>query len=189
MLDQWQHQFRGMEPIAHRLRTAFPDRWVRFHSLPGSKRYPEGEDEYATVLDRHNRILADLLGPGRAVVLLTTGYSDTPATVSPPPELRQLDPQARLWRSVSLHEQDGFTEPSYWHVFASEWGWQLGLFDPVIRLVANDVIRNVMVVPLDCRWLLYPYDGGMDVILESPEARDRLRAAYRDWLSPRVDGL
>jgi hypothetical protein len=74
-------------------------------------------------------------------------------------------------------------------VFASEWEWEPGLFDPVVRLVADDVVRNVMVVPPDCRWLLHPYDGGMDVILDSSEARGRLRAAYRDWLSPRADGL
>jgi hypothetical protein len=189
MLGQWQHHFPGSEPVAHLLRAAFPDRWVRFHSLPGSKRYPEGEDEYATVLARHNRILGDLLGPGRAVVLLTTGYSDVPAPALPPPELRPLDPHARLWRSVPLHERDGSAGPSYWHVFASEWEWQPGRFDPVVRLVADDVLRDVMVVPPDCRWLLHPYDGGMDVILESLAARGRLRAAYRDWLSPRADGL
>jgi len=189
MLSQWQDRFPASEPIAHRLKTTFSKRWVRFHSLPGSKRYPEGEDEYATVMDRHNRILGDLLGTGQAVVLLTTGYSDTPTPAPPPPELRLLDPQARHWRGVPLHEQDGFTEPSYWHVFASEWAWEPGLFDPVVRLVADDVVCNVMVVPPDCRWLLHPYDGGMDVIAESPEARGRLRAAHRDWLSPRADGL
>jgi hypothetical protein len=189
MLPDWEVRFPGCEPVAHRLRGAFPTRWVRFHSLPGSKRYAEDDREYATLLSRHNRIVGDLLGPWRAVVLLTTGYSDAPAPAPPPPELRPLDPQARHWRSVPLHELDGFAEPSYWHVFASEWEWEPGLFDPVVRLVADDVVRNVMVVPPDCRWLLHPYDGGMDVILESPEDRGRLRATYRDWLSPRADGL
>jgi hypothetical protein len=33
------------------------DRWGRFHSLPGSKRYAESEVEYAIVLDRYNTIL------------------------------------------------------------------------------------------------------------------------------------
>jgi hypothetical protein len=189
MLSQWQHQFPGSEPVAHRLRTTFPDRWVRFHSLPESKRYPEREDEYATVLNRHNRVLGELLGQERAVVLLTTGYSETLASASPPPELRLLDPQPRLWRSVPLHEEDGFDDPSYWHVFASEWTWQPGLFNPVVRLVADDMIRNVMIVPPDCQWLLHPYDGGMDVLLESTEVRNRFRTAYQNWLSPLASGL
>ncbi|TVZ93526.1 hypothetical protein FB157_106248 [Streptomyces sp. BK340] len=41
----WQRQYSKGSPIAHELRTAYGDRWVRFHSLPGSKRYPETEDE------------------------------------------------------------------------------------------------------------------------------------------------
>ena len=89
MLNQWQHQFPGSEPVAHRLRTAFPSRWVRFHSLPESKRYPEGEGEYATVLGRHNRILGHLLGSGRAVVLLTTGGSFDLSVAPPPPEVER----------------------------------------------------------------------------------------------------
>jgi hypothetical protein len=32
------------------------------------------------------------------------------------------------------------------------------------------------------------YNGGMDVIPKSPQARDRLRTAYPDWLSARDGG-
>jgi hypothetical protein len=189
MLASWLQWFPDCEPVAHRLRAAFPTRWVRLHSLPESKRYPEDEDEYATVLERHNCILGELLGPERRAVLLTTGYSDTPDVFPPQPELRILDADAKLWRSVPMYDIDGFTDPSYWHVFASEWEWYPGLFNPIVRLVADDVIRNVMVVATDCRWLLHPYDGGMDVILESPVTRERFRSAHRDWLSSRPDRL
>jgi hypothetical protein len=50
-------------------------------------------------------------------------------------------------------------------------------------------VNNVLVVATDCRWVLHPYDGGMDVILESPGARDALRARFRDWLSKHSEGL
>ena len=189
MLANWQQRFADCEPIAHRLRTALPARWVRFHSLPGSKRYPEDEGEYNTVLERHNCILGELLGPERRVVLLTTGYSETPDAVPPYPELRTLDPDAKPWRSVPMHDLEGSADPCFWHVFASEWEWQPGLFDPIVRPVADDVVRNVMVVAPDCRWLLHPYDGGMDVILDSPADRGRFRSSHRDWLSSRPDGL
>jgi hypothetical protein len=141
------------------------------------------------VLERHNRVLGELLGPERSVILLITGYSETSDVAPPQAELRKLHPDAKPWRSVRYHGPDDFGGPSYWHVFASEWEWQPGLFDPIIRLVADDVVRNVMVVAPDCRWLIHPYDGGMDVILESPSARDSLRSAHRDWLSSRPDGL
>jgi hypothetical protein len=88
-----------------------------------------------------------------------------------------------------MRDLDGFNCSSFWHVFASKWEWRPSLFDPIIRLVADVVVGNVMIVAPDCRWLLHPYDGGMDVILESPEARDLLRSSHSDWLSSHPDGL
>ncbi|WP_019072833.1 DUF3885 domain-containing protein [Streptomyces hokutonensis] len=54
----WRRQFPKGPPVAHELRAAYSDRWVRFHSLPGSKRYPETGDEYAVVLHRCNTVRA-----------------------------------------------------------------------------------------------------------------------------------
>lgn len=190
MLSDWQQQFPECEPVAHWLRTALPDRWVRFHSLPGSKRYPEDESEYATVLDRHNHILGELIGSEQKVVLLTTEYSESPQPAQLQSELRTLILDARPWRTVAMHMMDrDFDAPNYWHVFASVWEWQAGLFDPIIRLVADEVASNVMLVSPDCRWLVHPYDGGMDVIAESSVARHRLKLAHSDWLSQKQDGL
>lgn len=193
MLCDWHVHFPDCEPVTHWLRADFPSRWVRFHNLPGSKRYPEDEDEYATVLGRQNRVLDELVGSEASVILLTTVYSESSGTVElshNEPELRTIDREAKPWRSVPMHELDGdFPEPSYWHVLASEWAWQPGVLDPILRLVADDVVANVMVLHPDCKWLFHPYDGGMDLILETPAARDLIRSAHADWLSPRSDGL
>ena len=37
--------------------------------------------------------------------------------------------------------------------------------------------------------ILAPYDGGMDIIVESQEKRDELKVKYKDWLSTREDGM
>jgi hypothetical protein len=159
---------------------------VRFHSLPGSKRYAFEEDEYATLLERHNRILGELAQPGEAVILLSTGYSaESPEPSEPYPEVCALDPGAALWRTIAMHVVENDPEhPNYWHVFASRREWWPGVFDPLVRLVADDEVADIMMVDPDCRWLLHPYDGGMDVIAESPEERDRLKAGYPEWLPP-----
>ena len=188
MLAEWHMHFPGCEPVAHRLREAFSCRWVRFHRLPGSKRYPETDAEYATVLDRQNRILDELAGPETRVVLLTTEYSWSAEPTPDRPELRALDAAAKPWRSVLMHDQD-FIEPCFWHLFASEWEWRPGVLDPILRLVADDIVANVMVVDPNGRWLHHPYDGGMDVILESSEARNLIKSAHADWLSSRSDGM
>jgi hypothetical protein len=190
MLDNWQERFPNCEPIGYRLREVFRDRWVRFHSLPESKRYPECPSEYQMILQRHSCVLSELLGTERRVILLTTGYSETPQPVRSYTELDAIDPTAKPWRTIAMHsESEEFTYPNYWHVFASEWEWQPGVFDSLVQLVADAVIANVSIVHPECRWVLYPYDGGMDVIAETPTARDQLRAAHRDWLSSLESGL
>jgi hypothetical protein len=190
MLADWDRCFPKCEPIGHHLRVAFPERWVRFHSLPGSKRYPADAAEYAEVLARHNAILGELTHPGAQVVLVTTGYSGSPMPSRYYPQVIAFDPAATPWRTVAMRRvEEGFEEPSYWHLFASAWEWQPGAFDPLVRLVADNAVANVLVVASDCRWVLHPYDGGMDVIAESPEARRLRRAKYPAWLSARADGL
>lgn len=193
MLGDWPVNFPGCEPVAHLLKTAFPSRWVRFHNLPESKRYPDDEEEFAIVLGRQNRVLDELVGSEASVILLSTEYSGSPDPVEVTPyvpELRAFDRDAKPWHAVAMHELDeNFQSPCYWHIFASEWAWRPCTFDPLLRLVANDQIANIMILHPGCKWLFHPYDGGMDLILESSAARDHIRSSHLDWLSPWPSGL
>ena len=169
---------------------AFPNRWVRFHSLSGSKRYAENDDEYVTVLDRHNRILGELAQHGERVTLITTGYSETAVPIRSYFDLTGLDPDAIPWRSVAMHQcDDNFCDTSFWHVFTSQQRWTPGVFDNIVRRVADDVLANVMFAASNWSWVIHTYDGGMDVFLDSSSARDTLKASYSGWLSDRTDGL
>ena len=190
MLSDWDRWYPNCEPIGYLLREAFPDRWVRFHSLPESKRYPEVEAEYAEVLARHNRILGELVRPGEQVVLLTTGYTRSPDPVRTSSEVVTLDPGALPWRTLALEDpNDASSYPRYWHLFAAGRVWHPGGFDPLVRLVADDVVADVLIVAPDCRWVLHPYDGGMDVIVENLAERDRLASRYSGWLSAYPGGM
>jgi hypothetical protein len=189
LLKKWDHQFPNCPPVGYLLREAFPNRWVRFHSLPESKRYPDDDTEYAIVIYRHNFVMGALTGAARSVILLATAYSQSPVPDHLQPELRTLMPTAMPWRSVPMHELEGAEKPNFWHFYARECEWHPGLFDPIIRLVADDVVRNIIIADRDCRWLLHPYDGGMDVLAELSSARDRVKSLHADWLSARADGL
>ena len=151
---------------------------MRFHSLPESKRYPESEAEYRIILDRYNAVLGALAMSGSGVTLLTTEFSERAVPCAPPEE----SSGASWWRSV---EDDGV----FWHVYAEEVVWQQARFDPLIRKVADGATSNLMVCDTECRWIFHPYDGGMDIVLDSTAARDQLRAEFQAWLSPRPDGL
>ena len=190
-MSDWDLWYPNCDPIGYLLREAFPDRWVRFHSLHESKRYPEGEAEYAEVLARHNAILGELARPGERVVLLTTeGSDESESGRLYDPAVRVLGPGAVEWRTIAMHDaNDASSHPNYWHVFANEWVWHPRTFDPIVRLVADAVVVNVLMVAHDCRWVLHPYDGGMDVIAEGVAERDRLASRYAGWLSEHASGL
>jgi hypothetical protein len=53
----WHQRWPGCSKMPYELRGVH-DRWVRFHTLPASKRYPETEYEYEYeyeyILGRHN---------------------------------------------------------------------------------------------------------------------------------------
>lgn len=52
-LDEfWKKYLGGCEAFPHKLKHTFQERWVRFHALPDSKRYPENEIEYQEVFSR-----------------------------------------------------------------------------------------------------------------------------------------
>jgi hypothetical protein len=160
---------------------------VRFHTLPGSKRYPDTEAEYAIVLARHNTVLAELM-TSSAVLIVTAGYSDAP---EPDPSCRSPEtvathPDATYWTSVCIDDEPDFT--SWIHLYAGQRPWRPGCLDPLLRSVADDIVANVLVADPGLRWLYHPYDGGMDVMLASTAERDALRDQHSDWLSEHPAG-
>lgn len=191
MLTDWPRYFPDCEPIGHHLRITFPERWVRFHSLPNSKRYPETEFEYSELLTRHNSIMQTMTSEDSKVVLVTTGYSGSPEPSRSYPELNLCDSDAVPWRSVrmDLIDPKNWDQPNFWHFFTSQWSWRPGTFDSLIRLVSDNTVANVLIVDSRCRWIVHPYDGGMDVIVESPDLAIGLRRDRSTWLSSRADGL
>ncbi|XVU25093.1 DUF3885 domain-containing protein [Actinoplanes sp. CA-054009] len=183
----WDEHWPGCSKLPYELRGAH-DRWIRFHTLPGSKRYPGSEAEVETVLARHNTVLAELV-TGPAVLVITAGYSDAPQPEEPgrSPETLALQPDAVYWTSARVDDEPGFE--SWVHLYVSQMPWSVGCLDSLLRQIADDVIANVLVADTDLRWLYHPYDGGMDLILSSAAERDALRDRHRDWLSMRPDGL
>ena len=58
LTEFWESEFAGVVPEAHNFKYQYPDRWVRFHSLPESKRYPEREAEYLALLNDGMNLIA-----------------------------------------------------------------------------------------------------------------------------------
>jgi hypothetical protein len=85
-------------PVGYKLRDAYRDVWVRFHSLPESKRYAEDESEYTVVLERYNTVLAELFAG-------TNVYVITPLWTTEAELLRDIADDIRMQRIH--HPYDG----------------------------------------------------------------------------------
>ncbi|WP_446681595.1 DUF3885 domain-containing protein [Amycolatopsis halotolerans] len=180
---RWQRQWSERPSSAHRLKDAYRDRWVRFHSLPEPRRYPGTDAEYAIVLDRYNTVLDELFRD-QEVWVVTTDWSGS----AEPPELSERharwNPGARHWKAVRANEDE--TDPefiTYAHLYASRRRWRTGLVDALLRAVADDVTANAMIASLSFDRVHHPYDGGSDVLLPTTAERDRLKSRHADWLS------
>ncbi|WP_196778171.1 DUF3885 domain-containing protein [Lentzea aerocolonigenes] len=182
---RWEESWPDCPPIGHELRCE-KDRWVRFHSLPESKRYPDTEDEWAIVLDRYNTVLDELFA-GQDVHVATSNWSGTPMPPERPHEQTQRHPGAHHWVSV-LTDPDP-DDPIYTHVYVSRIPWQRGRIDTLLRAVADDATAGVLITDVGLQRIYNPYDGGADVILTTSTERDQLRARHTDWLSAHPSGL
>ncbi|MEV0895751.1 hypothetical protein [Actinoplanes sp. NPDC049802] len=181
----WDERWPGRSKLPYELRS-IPDRWVRFHSLPRSKRYPETEAQYKIVLARHNTVLADLANDS-AILVVTVSYSDSRDSYeSRSPQTLAVHPDAVYWTSVCMDDEPDLE--SWMHLHVSRERWTPGCLDTLLRHVVDEVVANVVIADPDLRWLYHPYDGGMDVILPSATERDALRHRYHEWLSEHPSG-
>jgi hypothetical protein len=175
--------------LARDLKHANRDRWVRFHSLPKSKRYPETADEYGIVLDRYNTVLDELF-TGQEVYLITCDWSDRPDPGARPDDHARWHPGARYWTSVCKDPWE--TDPafiSYTHLFVSRIPWAPGAVDDLLHAVADDATAGVMIADLSMERIHHPYDGGADVLLPTTAERDKLRQRHQGWLSQHPEGF
>lgn len=179
----WDRRWPQCRPEAHTFRFAVPDRWVRFHSLPRSKRYPDSLSDYQTLLERHNTVLTELRA--KDVYVFTVAYKPNDLFSGKEPIHTGLHPRAVHWRRVADE-----SEPEYYHdVYVSRHRYVSGNLDTLLRAVADDRASGVFFAGQHLEWLYHPYDGGADIILPTTTERNTLKANHRDWLSKHPHGL
>lgn len=182
LTDRWQRAWPECPPIGYLFKSHLHDRWVRFHSLPGSKRYPDDEAEYQVILHRHNTILSEL--DASEIYLITVEWGTNDLAAGTEPIHTGLHPNSARWMRVVDPD-----DPEVAFVLhASRQRFEAGNLDALLRDVADDQAA-VIVADIEMRWLYHPYDGGADVILSSALDRDLMKIRHSDWLSARSDGM
>lgn len=70
----WRASYPEAPPMSYLLRTIYPERWVRVHSLPDAQRYARTEADWRELLGRQRVLFADLVGDPADLVLVTGDY-------------------------------------------------------------------------------------------------------------------
>lgn len=176
----WTERFGDVPPLGYVLRSTFPDRWVRFHSLPESKRYAETADAREGLLQRQYAVADCVLGAGVNCYIVVPTYGD--AELGSADDVTEF-PSTKFVCELRTEQDDALTS-----FFVAEADWDPAAVRKALIAIADDQLRALW-VEVATGQVFAPYDGGVDCILASSGRRDSLKAKYAGWLSERADGL
>ena len=168
-------------PISHSLKSILKSNWIRFHSLPNSKRYPENIEDENEILNRHNCVLDSIFKNGDSVFVIQCVWSDERNKPEKPKG------KGVFWKSWVI-DSDGL-EYVLGHAYAKSVKYKSRFLNDLILLVAHDRESNIMIVGERRKVVYAPYDGGMDLIITDSEMLNELRTIHSTFLSTHPDGL
>ena len=170
------------------MKSVYKDRWFRIHSLPESKRYAETEDEYQIIYQRQNEIISDVIGENEEVVLSYGLYRDDQANNNYQ-EIVEFDEFEKV-DTLELHKirPEESEEELYLDIYANTTIWESNKRNEILKAIADNRIR-MMIISFKKNRIISPYDGGVDLILESEEFRNKYRLKFQKWLSNHPKGL
>ena len=188
--EAWERVRPGLHPIGYLLRRDQAPYWLRFHSLPESKRYADTEAERKLILSRQNALAAEVLGEGTC--WLVQSHWVTPAGMT---DLADAEDPFRATCDYGLRfafqfaEGEEDAEASRWNVHAIETRWTTGAFDDVLLSIADYVAGPTLWMASTSGNVFAPYDGGVDLFLRDTGEVASLAAAHPQWLSLHAQGL
>jgi hypothetical protein len=184
----WDANYPESNLIGHELRSIYSNRWFRIHSLPESKRYAESEDEYQLILDRQNKLISELIGENTEIII-ASGLYEMELTDEISTELSEYGKFIKC-RTIELHKihPEEHEHDFFYDVYFRPDTWAWNSQNELLRNIADDEFRALFICPKS-NCIVAPYDGGMDIIVDSQEKRDQLKVKYKDWLSKRADGM
>jgi len=144
--------------------------------------------EYQIIYKRQNQIIQDILGDNPKVILSFGLYTDD-ITNSNYKEITEFGEFEKV-DTLELHKinPEEYEDEYYYDVYIKETTWETNKRNDILKSIADDEIR-MMIISFDKNRIINPYDGGMDIILESEIKRDIYKSKYKDWLSNHPEGL
>ena len=186
----WRHAHPNCNPVGYRMRSADAPNWIRFHSLPLSKRYAETADERCILLERQNTLANEVLGAGASCWLVQVCWR-TPEGMT---DLADEHDPFRATREHSLattfcFRDEDEEDATPWDVNAALVTWRAGRFDDLLVQIADDRAAPTLWMSAATGSVFAPYDGGTDLFLADPSMVTRLSLRHSEWLSAHPEGL
>lgn len=171
-VNEWSRLHKGRQPIGWVLRQDSALPWVRFHSLPASKRYAETAAEMDIILSRGNALASEIFKETHKCWVICSSRDD----IVGGGEL------AGSWI-------DDIDDPFAWKFFVREGKWSAGKYDRYLKEIADDGPYYVVWFDPERGTIFAPYDGGFDLFLSSQQEVTFLKSRYAEWLSNDSSGL
>jgi hypothetical protein len=177
--EWWSATLGLVPPLGWRLRDQLHDNWLRIHTLPLSKRYPETRTEWAEVAKRQKAAAAEALGGvGRPCWVVVPVYGQDVRLH------RRFDDLPGLKLARGFVKVVDHRKVTFW---AARTVWKPSTFKVALRAVADDRFRALWAS--DKGDVFAPYDGGVDLILRPPARLAEVRSKFESWLSAHPEGL
>ncbi len=181
IFKQWASSFGTALPAGFLLRASCPDVWLRIHSLPESKRYPECQTDHQEVLQRYNLAANQVLGEASQCMLFITRFGELSTW-------NEKDETPLGGKHPKLAFSHGVDDDAI-HFFALPVCWRANKFNELLTATANDQTGPILFANLSRKTAFAPYDGGADLFFQSESERNLARTSWSSWLSKRPDGL
>ncbi|OTG81607.1 hypothetical protein [Acinetobacter sp. ANC 4648] len=185
----WHFYFPNKVPARNLIYHYFKKSFIRFHSLPQSKRYAESVKEYNLLLTRQNQIITDCFGMDTSIFIVTTKHF---YHINGHPLFNiQKSLQYNLipTLAINLHlavpdyyndasDKDLFIMPFYVKTI-----WQPNIHNDLLTKIADDK-TSALFISFEKNIIVAPYDGGIDFIIQDKYLKQHLKEKYKDWLPP-----
>lgn len=179
----WGEHFRGCDPIAHRLRVQLKDKWVRFHSMPESKRYPDSNEDLRGAIERMLVLADQVLGAGSQCWMVANPYIKAPAL-----QPNVID-EFSLYPCLEWVDTEEVLDGESLVSHAGVQIWTKDRFVSLLKRIAIGECEQIMWVSQQHYSVFAPYDGGVDLILPDEKTSTSIALKYSNWLSPFPGGM
>lgn len=189
----WNRHYPEIEPVGYELVNARARHWVRFHSLPNSKRYADTEADWRELLQRQNELAVAVLGDGQGCQLVQSRWI-LPAGVTDLAIQNGNDPfraitDYGLEPAIVTLREPGTEFEQRWEACVGLVRWSNGRFNRLLREIADERAAPTLWFSDKTGSVFAPYDGGVDLFLPDETRARELADQHADWLSKHPLGL